>query len=60
MMMTDEDLRESREGQGSEEVRLSRERLRGGLSGSVGVSGGCVEVLEGVKVSGLWWLREEA
>lgn len=40
-MMTDEDLRESREGQGSEEA---------GLSGSVGVSGGCVEVLEGVKV----------
>lgn len=53
-------MRESREGQGGEEVGLSRERLRGGLSGSVGVSGGCVEVLEGVKVSGLWWLREEA
>lgn len=29
-MMTDDDLRESREGQGSEEVGLSRERLRGG------------------------------
>ena len=53
MMMTDEDLRESREGQGIG----TGTRFKGWLSGR---SGGCVEVLEGVKVSGLWWLREEA
>lgn len=59
-MMTDEDLRESREGQGSEEVGLSRERLRGGSERVCG----CVRRLcggaGGREGLGRCGLREEA